>query len=91
VVVLAVIDEFVRRVDLADDGRARLDRLLDIEDVRADIPVDADPRDRRPRLCFGLGDDGGDRLSLVGDLGFGEQRLVVDAEVTASWFTTPPP
>jgi hypothetical protein len=49
-IVLAVIDEFVGRVDLADDRRARLDRLFDVEDVRAHIPVNANPRHGGSRL-----------------------------------------
>ncbi len=81
VVVFAVIDELVGRVDLAHDGRARPDRLFDVEDVGAYIPVDTDLRHGRARLRLGLGDDGGDRLALVGDLGLRQQRLVVDAEI----------
>ena len=51
-VVLAVIDELVGWIDLTDDGRARLDRLFDVEHMRAHIPVDANPRHGRARLRF---------------------------------------
>ena len=51
VVVFAVIDELVGRVDLAHDGRARLDRLFDVEDVGAHLPVDTDLAPRRRALA----------------------------------------
>ena len=45
------------------------------------LPVDAHLGDGVAGLALGLGDDGGDRLALVGDLLLREQRLVVEAEV----------
>ena len=76
-----VIGEGVLRIGLVDDRRARLHRLLDVEDRRQRLIVDADLRHRLERLALAVGDDRDDRLALVAHLVDRERRLVVLAEI----------
>ena len=69
VIVLVVILEGVGRVGLVDDRRAGLDRLLDVEHVRAAGRSRRGPcASASQRLRLALGDDGDDRLALVAHL-----------------------
>jgi hypothetical protein len=81
VVVLAVIDELVGRVDVEHGRRAGLHRLFHVEDVGERLPFDADRLDGRARLRLGLGDDRRHGLALVAGALGREDRLVVDPEV----------
>ena len=81
VVVFVVILEVVARVGLVDDGRAGLERLLDVEHRGQRVVVDATSLAARHGCRLALGDDGHDRLALVAHLVDGQQRLVVLAEI----------
>ena len=81
VVILAVVDELVLRIDLADRGCARLDRLLDIKHMRQHLPVNAHRLNRRPRLSLGCRNHGRHRFAAVGHLVGRQQRFVIDAEI----------
>ena len=67
-VVDVVIDEGVLRIGLVDDGRARLQRLLDVEHCGQRFVIDPHLRHRLKRLSRAVGDDGDDWLALVADL-----------------------
>jgi hypothetical protein len=81
VVVLAVIDELVRRVDVEHHGRAGLHRLLDVEDMGERFPLHPHRLHGGARLRLGLGDHRRHGLALVADLVGRQDRLVVDPEV----------
>jgi hypothetical protein len=65
VVVLAVVDELVRRVDVEDGRRAGLHRLLHVEDMGERLPLDPHRLHGGARLRLGLGDHRRHRLALV--------------------------
>ena len=61
---------------MGDDRRARLERLLDVEDGGQLLEVQPDLRDRFVGGLLGLGHDGDDRLALEADALLGEHELL---------------
>ena len=58
------------------DRRARLERLLDVEDRGQLLEVEADLRDGLVGRLLGLGHDGHDRLALEADAVLGQHELL---------------
>ena len=65
---VAFVDEVVLAVILVDERRARLQRLLDVEDGRQDLVVDLHPRGAFARRRGAVGEHGDDRLALAAHL-----------------------
>ena len=76
-----MVGERVLRIDLVDDRRAGLQRLLDVEHGGKRLVVDTHLGHGLEGLALAVGDDGDDRLALVADLVDGQRRLVVQAEI----------
>ena len=81
VVVALVINERVLRIGLVDRGRARLQRLLDVEHGRQVFVIDAHLGHRFGRRTRRLGDDSDDGFAAIAHLVDGERRLVILAEI----------
>ena len=81
VVELLVILEVIMRIGFVDDGRAGLERLLDVEDSRQGFVVDPHQLARSHRRGLALGDDRHDGLALVAHFVDRKRGLVILAEI----------
>ncbi|KRQ06999.1 hypothetical protein AOQ73_12645 [Bradyrhizobium pachyrhizi] len=81
VIIGLVIGEGVFGIDLIDHGRARLQRVLDIEHRRQRLIVDLDLCDGLIGFARAVGDDRDDGFALVTHLVDRERGLVVLAEI----------
>ena len=61
---------------MGHDGRARLERLLDVEDRRQFLEIEMDLRDGLECCRFGFGHDCDDRLALEADAVLGQNEFL---------------